>query len=221
MIQTEGNTESHDDMEVFLATFVALNAFGMLLSGLLCILASKVKLANLAGFLPYPVLCGFFSSVGISVWMSAFKVDTGMAVQKVLASGEVMHIIAEFARHLPSFIAGCLLYNFGPKNIGYLIAIITSTVLLAYTALSVTNHTLQEAQEMGFFWRSSEVVMANESKDVQLSWGRLGPPSPLGLFFPSVLKCISWPAFANGLNNVIAMSIIYLLRCSLRELNAG
>jgi hypothetical protein len=203
-------------MEVFLATFVALNAFGMALSAGLCILASKVKLANLASFLPYPVLCGFFSSVGISVWMSAFKVDTGMTVQKVLVSGETC-IFKEFGRHLPSLAAGAALYNYGPKKIGYLIGIISSTVILAYTVLMVTNHTLEEAQEMGFFWKSSEVVMSNESDDKKLMWGKLGPPSPLGLFFPSVLKSICWPAFMNGLNNVVAMSIIYLLRCSLRE----
>lgn len=216
-MQSDDSQAEHGDMEIFLATFVALNAFAMLLSGLLCILASKVKLANLASFLPYPVLCGFFSSVGISVWMSAFKVDTGVGVQKVLASGDFGHILNEFGRHLPSLFAGAALYKYGPQKIGYLIGIIAATVILAYTALVVTNHTLEEAQEMGFFWKSSEVVMANESQDKQLIWGMWGPPTPLGLFFPSVLKCISWPAFMNGLNNVIAMSIIYLLRCSLRE----
>lgn len=217
LAQNDDSQSNHSDKEVFLATFVALNAFGMLLSGLLCILASKVKLANLAGFLPYPVLCGFFSSVGISVWMSAFKVDTGEAVQKVLASGDMSLLLSDFGRHLPSLIAGAALYNYGPQKIGYLIGIISSTVILAYTLLMITNHTLEDAQVMGFFWKSSEVVMANESEDKLLSWGTWGPPTPLGLFFPSVFSSISWPAFMNGLNNVIAMSIVYLLRCSLRE----
>ena len=213
----DGKDTNHGENEAFMATFVALNAFGMLLSGLLCILASKVKLANLAGFLPYPVLCGFFSSVGISVWMSAFKVDNGVTIQKVLASGDMVHILSEFGRHMPSLVAGTALYMYGPKNVGYLIAIIMSTVVLAYTVLGITDHSLEEAQDMGFFWKSSEVVMANQSQDVQLKWGMLGPPTPLGLFFPSVFRCISWPAFLNGLSNVVAMSIIYLLRCSLRE----
>ena len=217
-MRSDATTPVSGDKEMFLATFVALNASGMLLSGLLCILACKVKLANLAGFLPYPVLCGFFSSVGISVWMSSFKVDTGMTVPKVISSRDWGLIQAEFTRHAPSLVAGTALYNFGPKNIWYLIAIISSTVCVGYFALFVTNHSLEEAQEMGYFWKSSEVVMANQSQDLQLGWGRFGPPAPLGLFFSSPLKYICWPAFLNGLDNVIAMSIIYMLRCSLREL---
>lgn len=204
----------HDDMGVFLATFVALNAFGMALSGVLCILASRIKLANLAGFLPYPVLCGFFSSVGISVWMSAFKVDTGVGVQKVIASRNVKYICAEFIRHIPSLVGGVALYIFGPRKIGYLIGIILATVVLAYFLLFVTNITIGDAQEMGFFWKSSEVMMTKHPESAPNKWG---PPAPFGLWCPSVLKSICWPAFLNGLNNVIAMSVIYLLRCSLRE----
>jgi hypothetical protein len=218
LVEMQNDTDSErNDMAVFLATFVALNAFGMLLSGALCILASKVKLANLAGFLPYPVLCGFFSSVGISVWMSAFKVDTGVSVQKVLASGNIKYILVEICRHLPSLFGGAALYLFGPRNIGYLIGIISSTVVLAYLVLIATDTTIEQAQDMGFFWKTSEVVMADESDTHQLAWGFFGPPTPFSLFFPSVMRCICWPAFLNGLNNVVAMSVIYLLRCSLRE----
>jgi hypothetical protein len=149
--------------------------------------------------------------------MSAFKVDTGVAFQKVLASGDIELILTEFVRHAPSLLVGAALYNYGPRNITFLIGIISSTVILAFLFMILTNHTLEEAQSMGYFWKSSEVVMANEAENLQLKWGILGPPTPLGLFFPSVIQCISWPAFLNGLNNTVAMSIIYLLRCSLRE----
>ena len=88
-----------DDAAAFLATFAALNAFGMMASGLLCALAGRVRLANLAGFLPFPVLCGFFSSVGLSVWLSAFKVDAGTTVGRALADGT---IVEKLGRHVPS-----------------------------------------------------------------------------------------------------------------------
>jgi hypothetical protein len=47
--QQQDQVFSHgDDTDVFLATFVALNAFGMAVCAVLCVLASHVKLANLA-----------------------------------------------------------------------------------------------------------------------------------------------------------------------------
>ena len=55
LVQLADSEDGGDDADVFLATFVALNAFGMVLSGILCVLAGKIKLANLASFLPYPV----------------------------------------------------------------------------------------------------------------------------------------------------------------------
>ncbi|KAL3797238.1 hypothetical protein HJC23_004530 [Cyclotella cryptica] len=216
LVQIRDGSESEhavqNDMEVFLATFVALNAFGMALSGALCILASRVKLANLAGFLPYPVLCGFFSSVGISVWMSAFKVDTGIAFQNVIASKNVQYIFADFFRHIPSLFGGVALYFLGPRKISYLIGIISATIVIAYFLLFITGMTIEDAQEVGFFWKASEVMMTKRPESAQNKWG---PPAPFGLWCPSVLKRICWPAFLNGLNNAIAMSVIYLLRCSL------
>jgi len=58
-----------DNDTAFLATFVVVTAcFGLVLSGLLSIVAARIKLANLGLFLPYSVLCGFFSTVGILMW---------------------------------------------------------------------------------------------------------------------------------------------------------
>ena len=91
--------DDDDDAAAFLATFAALNALGMILVGLLCALAGSVRLANLAGFLPFPVLCGFFSSVGLSIWLSAFKVDAGTTVGRALANGT---IVEKLGRHVPS-----------------------------------------------------------------------------------------------------------------------
>jgi len=196
-----------DDISVFLATFVSLNAFGMLLSGLLCILAGKVKLANLAGYLPYPVLCGFFSSVGVSIWMSAFKVDTGVTIQKAIMA---RNGIETFARHVPSILGGTALWLLGPKGAQYLVGIIASTVCLTYLMMLVTGTSLDMAQDMSYFWKREEVIMSKD--DLEYNYG---PPSPFGLMNRSVFELICWPAFKNGIPGVIAMSVIYLLRCSI------
>jgi len=196
-----------DDISVFLATFVSLNAFGMLLSGLLCILAGRVKLANLAGYLPYPVLCGFFSSVGISIWTSAFKVDTGVTIQKATMA---RNGIETFGRHIPSILGGTALWLLGPKGAHYLVGIIASTVCSAYLTMLVTGTSLENAQEASFFWNREEVIMSKD--DLEYNYG---PPSPFGLLNRSVFELICWPAFKNGIPGVIAMSVIYLLRCSI------
>jgi MFS superfamily sulfate permease-like transporter len=207
--------DSVDDTAAFIATFVALNAFGMMLSAFFCLLAARVKLANLASFLPYPVLAGFFSSVGISVWMCAFKVDTGQTIQSVIGSGDVTLLLTKLGRNLPSFVAGVALYLLGPKNPAYLIGIILGTVVLAYATMLVTDTSLQEAQELGFFWKKEEVMMSQDGESFESSWGFYGPPRPFGLWVPSVFGKICWPAFMNGVSDVVAMSVIYLLRCSL------
>lgn len=59
-----------DNDQVFLATFGMVLAVGFGLSGCLCILAARVKLANLGAFLPYSVLCGFFTTIGVLMWVS-------------------------------------------------------------------------------------------------------------------------------------------------------
>ena len=61
--QQQDQVFSHgDDTDVFLATFVALNAFGMAVCAVLCVLASHVKLANLALFHSSRIQCFVDSS---------------------------------------------------------------------------------------------------------------------------------------------------------------
>jgi len=192
-----------DDTDVFLATFVALNAFGMAVCAVLCVLASHVKLANLALFLPYPVLCGFFSSVGLSIWMSSFKVDTGITVPHFWGSE---HRLFSVMKHVPSIIAGIALYFLAPKSPVYLIGVIACTIALAYSTMMLTGTSLHEAQALGFFWEEKEVVMSSETHH----------DFPMHLWSHGVFKKISWDAFLNGVPDVIAMGLIYLIRCSLQ-----
>ena len=192
-----------DDNDVFLATFVALNGFGMAVCAVLCVLASHVKLANLALFLPYPVLCGFFSSVGLSIWMSSFKVDTGIAVQHFWGSEHRLFLVM---KHVPSILSGIALYLLAPKSPLYLIGIVACTIALAYSTMMLTGTSLQEAQDLGFFWEEKEVVMSPQAYN----------DYPMHLWSQGVFKKISWDAFRNGVPDVIAMGLIYLIRCSLQ-----
>jgi MFS superfamily sulfate permease-like transporter len=191
-----------DDTDVFLATFVALNAFGMLVCSVLCVLASHVKLANLALFLPYPVLCGFFSSVGLSIWMSSFKVDTGITVQHFWGSEHRLFLVT---KHIPSLISGVALYFLAPKSPLYLIGIVVCTIVLAYSTMLLTGTSLHDAQTLGFFWEENEVVMSPQDYDY-----------PMHLWSHGAVEKISWDAFMNGVPDVIAMGLIYLIRCSLQ-----
>jgi len=195
-----GLEEEDDDTDVFLATFVALNAFGMAVCGVLCVLASHVKLANLALFLPYPVLCGFFSLVGLSIWMSSFTVDTGIAVQHFWGSEHRLFLVM---KHVPSIISGTVLYFLAPKSPVYLIGIIAWTIVLAYSTMILTGTSLHEAQALGFFWEEKEVTTPQTHY-------------PMHLWSHGFFEKVSWDAFMNGVPDVIAMGLIYLIRCSLQ-----
>jgi hypothetical protein len=218
---TRGRNDAHDvavaynddddDAAAFLATFAALNAFSMIMCGLFCVLAGRIKLANLASYLPYPVLCGFFSSVGLSVWLSAFKVDAGMTVGMAFANGI---LISRIGRHVPSVIAGVGMYFLGPRGPHYLLGALASTIAAAYVVMMLSGTTLEMAREMNFFWGAEEVMTGKGHRPL---FG-FGPPMPFGLLSMEAWNAISWPAFMNGLHGVVAMSVIYLLRCSL---NAG
>ena len=211
--------EDRDDAPAFLATFVALNALGMLISGLFCVLADRVKLANLAGFLPYPVLAGFFGAVGISLWGSAFKVDAGVAATAALraaaapgAAGALGRaaLAGGLARHAPSLVAGAALHVVRSRGNHFLPWVIGLTVAVAYLVMFLTGTSLGEARGMALFWDRAEVT-----KPAAAARGGYAPPLPFGLWFPAVLGSICWPAFRHALSNVLAMSVIFLLRCSL------
>eukprot|EP00985_Skeletonema_marinoi_P009507 scaffold4417_cov73-Skeletonema_marinoi.AAC.1 len=70
----------------------------------------------------------------------------------------------------------------------------------------IEGTSLHEAQALGFFWEEKEVVMSSETHH----------DFPMHLWSHGVLKKISWDAFWNGVPDVIAMGLIYLIRCSLQ-----
>lgn len=150
-----------NDDRAFLATFGALIGAGFFASGILCILAARVKLANLGSFLPYCVLCGFFTTIGMLIWSLGFSVDTGMKV------GELIHYEGEeswwsvlgraLLHHVPSFVIGVVMHIVGQRDSLYVIALIFATLFASYTLLWITNTSLEEAQELNWFFSSKEL----------------------------------------------------------------
>jgi hypothetical protein len=55
-LEGDDSLSGKDGDQVFIATLMVLSGIGMIFSGTLLVMASKFKLANLGGYLPFPVL---------------------------------------------------------------------------------------------------------------------------------------------------------------------
>lgn len=145
---------------VFLASFAVLAAIGMLTAGIFLLLAATFKLANLGTFLPFSVLCGFFSAVGVLLWALAFSVDNdGKTWQTVFlfSGGDTALMSKSIIHHLPSLIVGILMNKLGPKHPFYVILLILLTLFGFYTTMWITGTTLEEAQEQQWFWSREQL----------------------------------------------------------------
>ena len=151
-----------DDNDLFLATFAAVSGAGLLMSGILCILAARFKLANLGAFLPFTVLCGFFSTVGILMWTLSFSVDTGgKKVGHVLLSGDWNLIGNCLLHHVPSLCIGIAMHVLGPTHPLWVICLVVASICGAYVVMWVTGTSLAEAQATGWFFSSEDLVEAD------------------------------------------------------------
>lgn len=215
-----------NDDRVFLATFSALIGAGFLASGVLCILAARVKLANLGSFLPYCVLCGFFTTIGILIWSLGFSVDTGMKV------GELVHYQGEESwwsvlgralwHHGPSFAVGVTMHIVGQRNSLYVIALIFATLFASYAMLWATDTSLEEAQEMNWFFSSKELqdppFFTSSASEFDDSWlSSWTVPAPLGVWAMLFHGDVHWPSFRAGISTMSALAFLYLIRCSLHS----
>lgn len=199
-----------DDDEVFLATFGAVLAVGFLMSGGLCVLAARVKLANLGAFLPYSVLCGFFTTIGILMWTLGFSVDVGKKINEVIFSGDKQVMLHAFIHHLPSLLIGIVMHFLGAQNPIYVILLVLATVFGSYAVLWVTGTTLEEAQAADWYFSPNELIVEKTTY--------YGPSAPFGVWV-SLWKggVIFWEAFAAGIPIMLALVFLYLVRSSLHS----
>lgn len=211
-----------NDDRVFLATFGALTGAGFFASGILCILAARVKLANLGSFLPYCVLCGFFTTIGILIWSLGFSVDTGMKVGELIyyQGQESWWIVFGRAllHHTPSFAVGVIMHIVGQSNSLYVIGLIFATLFASYSMLWITGTSLEEAQEMNWFFSAKELQdppFFSTSSTGDSFWTSWTAPAPMGVWVMMFHEDIHWPSFRSGISTMSALAFLYLIRCSL------
>ena len=161
--------EDNNSNAIFLASFAVLAAIGMLAAGIFLLLAATFKLANLGTFLPFSVLCGFFSAVGVLLWALAFSVDTnGKTWQSVFlfSGGDTALMMESVIHHLPSLMVGILMNILGPRHPFYVILLIILTLFGFYTTMWITGTTLEEAQEQQWFWSREQLSIPVSDTEV-------------------------------------------------------
>jgi MFS superfamily sulfate permease-like transporter len=158
-LEADESVEGQDEDQVFVATLAVLSGIGMIFSGTLLVMASKFKLANLGSYLPFPVLCGFFSAVGLLMWSLAFAVDNnGKSVHAVFTSGDMGLIGNSLLHHLPSLLIAICMKWLGPLNPFLVSALVVCTVVVFYLVMAITGMSLEEAREEEWFWSHSDLV---------------------------------------------------------------
>ena len=217
---------------LWFGSFALVVSFGMFAAGSLLILASKIKLANLGTYLPYGVLCGFFSSVGILMWKLAITIDTPTAS---LVDGNQPHWTVVLVHHLPSFLVGIAMSRQGPKHPFVVTGLIILTVVVFYGSMLVLGISLEEAQNTGWFYSHQDLQSSSSSvfssdltgdsnegtmgvaTNADDSWwnNRLLPPCPFGTWFALLGRYIHWRAVWKGSEHMIALAVLYLLRASI------
>jgi hypothetical protein len=161
-------TDEEND-EIFLATFGFVSFVGMGLAGCLLILAGVFKLANLGAFLPFPVLCGFFSAVAFRTWNLGFAVDTsGKSFRDVFTSGDTDLMLWALMHHIPGVIVALTMKYLGPKHPFSVLLVLFATIAAVYVVMFVTGTTLEEARTMGWFWHYEDMVYERPSTSVRL-----------------------------------------------------
>ncbi len=208
-----------DDENLFMTTFCVLSGLGLIFTGLFLYIGTKFKLADLGAYLPYPVLAGFFSTVGFLGWTLAFSVDTGKNIGEVIRESNWDETKRCLLHHCPSVIIGSSISIFasGPKK-SWTPVFVLGTIPIVFAIMYINGTSLDEAREYGWFWKRDEFESAADNSfykfdsEKGFSWD---PPLPFGVFVNVLKGNVYLPAVWKGLPVSIAMGLMYLLRCSL------
>ena len=210
-LSDDPSVTKHENDAVFLASFGVLTTIGTAMSACLILAAGVFRLANLGSYLPFPVICGFFSAVGIMTWTLAINVDTGgQTIEKIIGSHDSELVRYALLHHIPTIVVAGFMKYLGPKNPFYVCLVVVVTITLFYVFMFVTGTTLEEMKEDGWFWSHDELVYEDYSST--LGFDLWAPPAPLGV--PVVIHQVHWGAVQNGMSTAVAMSFLYLIRCS-------
>lgn len=211
--QDETISSNGDNDAIFLATFGFLAAIGITISGLLLSLSGIFKLANLGAFLPFPVICGFFSAVGIMIWTLALSVDTGgITIGHILQSGDPQLVLFAIIHHVPSIIVASIMKYLGPKNPLFVVVVMLGTVASFYTILFLFGISFEEAKDMGWLWPRHELVYRQTTSTLPMG----SPPAPFGVIIQLCRGYVHWGAVREGMSTAIALGFVYVIRCSVQ-----
>ena len=203
----EDNVENMN--ESFFVTFGILLSFSMFLTGSLCLLSAKWKLANLGAFLPYPTIAGFFASVGVLLWSLAFSIDNnGVGIAHIFGTGDFYQITSAFANHFPSLCIGLGMFLLDSKGpfISPLFVIVTCAIF--YCIMIAFHVPFQQAQDSHWFWSKDDLKY-----DINFSDTWTFPPYiPFGCLLSIMSQNVCWKAIISGLPVAFAMAFIYTLR---------
>ena len=207
----------------FLNTFAILSGIGMIFSGLLCFLASKFKLANIGVFLPYAVLCGFFSSIAILLWTIAFSIDNnGMTIQQLfkshVESESTIDAFQALRHHIPSLLAGLIMFHLGSKNSAWILHLVYLSAALVYVVMGITGTTLEQAQELGWFWKHDDFDSNTRLSRIQSGFAEFNPPAPFGVLHALFSGNFYHESVIQGLPTACAMGFIFAIRCSIHAI---
>jgi hypothetical protein len=206
------NAGLENDDVVFLTTLGVLSAVSLVLTGILILIGTKVKLVNLSAFLPYPVMCGFFTSVGVLVWTLAFTVDTGENVWHILMGGDVDKMKYCIKHHLGSIIVGTIIILAGKRHQGLVPILSLLPLPIIYCIMYLSGTSLKEAQEGGWFYSQHQFLVEVSWSNVKvLKWD---PPLPFGYVNGVFHGKVHWPAIIKGFPVALSMAVIYFIRCS-------
>jgi len=202
----ENGLSDHDDM--FLTTFATVTCIGLCLTGVLLILATKFKMCNLGAYLPFPVMAGFFSTIGVLLWTLAFSVDTGKNFVHLLEGkeGGWLKVKPLLFQHSFSALTGVMMKLAGGWR-GSLMPFMTMmTIPVAYLTLFVTGTTLEDARRSGWFWYDRDFNTTEETSNRTLPFGSI-----VGIIEGKVY----WQAVWEAMPITLALALIYFIRCSL------
>jgi MFS superfamily sulfate permease-like transporter len=208
-----------DDENLFMTTFCVLSGLGLIFTGLFLFIGTKFKLANLGAYLPYPVMAGFFSTVGFLGWTLAFSVDTGKNIGEVIRDADWNETKHCLIHHIPSVVLGLSISIFisGPRK-SWTPLFVLGTIPVVFTIMLFTGTTLDEARQDGWFWKKEEFESVSDSSIYDYNSGdgfSWNPPLPFGVFVGVLRGNVYLPAIIKGLPVSLAMGLMYLLRCSL------
>jgi hypothetical protein len=214
-LHADENVKPQDNDAVFLASFTLLVCLGLTITGTLLMLSSCFKLANLGAFLPSPVLSGFFSAIAVLLWALAIKVDTGgISISQILFSGDRDLKLFALKHHLPSVVIGSMMKVLSPMSPFFVIGCIFGAIITFYIYMAVAHVGLQEMVEAGWFWSKDQLINNNVDASGR-GLDTLMPPAPVGWINYMVHGKVHWGSVQAGLPSVIALALLYMIRCSL------